>query len=92
MMDDVVSDSSMMKVFTEPGHYQNISVIFMTQNVFDQKKADRIMFFNTGYVLLFENARDRQQNKTLAKQMYAENWSSFMVCTRQKPAHPMVEW
>ena len=29
-------------------------------------------------MVLFENARDRQQIKTLAKQMYADKWTSFM--------------
>ena len=34
MMDGIVNDSKMMKVFTEGSHHQNISVIFMTQNIF----------------------------------------------------------
>ena len=34
MMDDVVDDSKVTKVFTERSHHQNFSVIFMTQNIF----------------------------------------------------------
>ena len=74
MIDAVVNDSSMMKVFTERSHHQNISVIFMTQNIFHQGKTARTISLNTQYMVLFENARDRQQIKTLAKQMYPDKW------------------
>ena len=88
MMDDVVSDSSMMKVFTERSHHQNISVIFMTQNIFHQGKAARTISLNTQYMVLFENARDRQQIKTLAKQMYPEDWSSFVARFKKETRKP----
>ena len=74
MMDDAVSDSSMMKVFTERSHHQNISILFMTQNIFHQGRRACTISLNTQYMVLFENARDRQQIKTLAKQMYPEDW------------------
>ena len=54
MMDDVVSDSSVMEVFTERSHHQNISVIFMTHNILHQGKAARTIFLNTEYMVLFE--------------------------------------
>ena len=39
MMDNVVSDSSMMKIFIERSHHLKINLIFMTQNIFHPKKA-----------------------------------------------------
>ena len=87
-MDDVVSDSSMMKVFTERSHHQNISVIIMTQNIFHQGKAARTIYLNTTYMVLFENARDRQHIKTLAKQMYPKDWSSFVAQFKKKTCKP----
>merc|ERR1712035_110494 len=88
MMDGVVGDSKMMKVFTERSHHQNISVIFMTQNIFHPGKTARTISLNTQYMVLFENARDRQQIKTLAKQMYPEKWMSFMDRFRKETAKP----
>ena len=38
MMDDVVNDSSMTKIFTERSHDLKISVIIMTQNIFHPGK------------------------------------------------------
>ena len=63
MMDDAGSDSSMMKVFTETSHHQNISVIFMTQNIFHQGRRAGTISLNTQYMVLLENATDRQQIK-----------------------------
>ena len=88
MMDDVVSDSCMMKVFTERSHHQNISVVFMTQNIFHQGRRARTISLNTQYMVLFENARDRQQIKTLAKQMYPEDWSSFVARFKKETRKP----
>ena len=39
VMDNVVDDSKMMKIFTERSHHQNISVIFMTQNIFHRGRG-----------------------------------------------------
>ena len=78
MMDDVVDDSKMMKVFTERSHHQNISVIFMTQNIFHPGRRARTISLNTQYMVLFENPRDRRQIKTLAQQMYPGDSSNFL--------------
>ena len=88
MVDAVMNDSSMMKVFTERSHHQNISVIFMTQNIFHQGKTARTISLNTQYMVLFENARDRQQIKTLAKQMYPDKWTSFMDRFKKETKKP----
>ena len=49
MMDDIVNDSSMMKISTERSHHLKISVIFMTQNIFHPGKEARTMSLNTQY-------------------------------------------
>ena len=78
MMDDVVNSSEMMKVFTEASHHKNVSVIFMSQNIFHPGSRARTISLNTQYMVLFKNPRDRQQIKTLARQMYPDNWINFM--------------
>ena len=88
MMDGIVNDSKMMKVFTEGSHHQNISVIFMTQNIFHQGKTARTMSLNTQYMVLFKNPRDRQQIKTLARQMYPQEWMTFLEKFRKETDKP----
>ena len=54
MMDDVVSDSNMMKVFTERRHNQNISVSFPTQRIIHPGKAACTISLNTVYMVIFK--------------------------------------
>ena len=88
MMDGIVNDSKMIKVFTEGSHHQNISVIFMTQNIFHRGKTDRTMSLSTQYMVLFKNPRDRQQIKTLARQMYPQEWMTFLEKFRKETDKP----
>ena len=88
LMDGIVNDSKMMKVFTEGSHHQNISVIFMTQNIFHPGKKARTILLNTQYMVLFKNPRDRQQIKTLARQMYPDDWLNFMKVFKKETDKP----
>ena len=88
MMADVVDDSKMMKVFTERSHHQNISVIFMTQNIFHPGRRARTISLNTQYMVLFDNPRDRQQIRTLASQMYPGDSSNFMDKFKKATSKP----
>ena len=57
--------------FTRKGHHRNASVIYSTQNMFQQSKSSRTISLNSRYIILFRNERDKNQIKTLAQQMQA---------------------
>ena len=78
LMDASMGNQNMMNMFTERSHHQNISVILMMQNLFHQGPKSRSIQLNTQYMVLFKNARDHQQIKTLAMQMYPQKWKKFM--------------
>ena len=73
-----MNDSGMMKIFTERSPYLKISVISMTQNIFNLGKKARTISLNTQYMLLFKNLQDRQQIKTLATQIYPNRYKYFL--------------
>ena len=61
------------------GRHYNISVIFITQNIFEQGKYSRIISLNTCYTVLFKNVRDRTQISRFGSQMYSgEQLRDFM--------------
>ena len=66
-LSDVVLD-----LFTKGSHHKNISVIFITQNIFHIGKAQRDISLNTKYLIPFKNPRDRAQIQHLARQVYPE--------------------
>lgn len=80
ILDDLMSEATLeiSNLFTKYSHHRNLSVIYLSQNLFDKNKHARTMSLNTHYIVLFKNSRDVTQISTLARQMYPNN-SKFMI-------------
>ena len=78
LMDASMNNESIMQAFTQKSHHQNITVILMMQNLFHQGSKARTMHLNAQNYVLFKNPRDKQQIKTLAMQMYPNNYHSIL--------------
>lgn len=70
MMDECLDSKVVSDLFTKGSHHKNISVIFMTQNIFAKGKYSRTISLNSQYLILFKNPRDQGQIRHLAQQMY----------------------
>ena len=69
VFDDILGEKDEEKIklwFTRKGHHRNASVIYFTQNMFQQSKSSRTISLNSRYMILFRNERDKNQIKTLA--------------------------
>lgn len=76
IIDDLMresSNNSIMDLFTKGSHHKNLSVIFITQNIFHQGRGQRDISLNSNYIVLFKNPRDKAQIQHLARQVYPEN-------------------
>lgn len=72
IFDDMLGekDEEQIKLwFTRKGHHRNATVIYITQNMFQQSKASRTISLNAHYMILFQNTRDKGQIKVLANQI-----------------------
>ena len=72
IFDDMLGDKDEEKIklwFTRKGHHRNASIVYITQNMFQQSKASRTLSLNAHYMILFQNTRDKGQIKTLANQI-----------------------
>ena len=80
VLDDLMSESNgeISNLFTKYGHHRHLSVVYLSQNLFDKNKHARTMSLNTHYAVLFKNSRDATQISTLARHMYPNN-SKFMI-------------
>jgi len=65
-------------IFTKISHHRNISILHLTQNLFDKNKYARTISLNAHYIVLFKNPRDASQFAMLARQMYP-NASKFAL-------------
>lgn len=69
LMNDVLKNENIEKMFTQGCHHRGLSVIFITQNLFAQGKCSRTISLNTTYLVLFRNIRDVNQINYLATQL-----------------------
>ena len=80
ILDDLMTESndSVSSIFTKISHHRNVSIIFLTQNLFFKSKHSRTMSLNSHYIIMFKNPRDAMQIATLGRQMYPGK-SKFLI-------------
>ena len=80
IVDDLMSETNQLvaDIFTKLSHHRNISILYLSQNVFDKNKYVRTITLNAHYLVLFKNPRDAGQFAILARQMYP-NTSKFAM-------------
>ena len=72
----VIDDLSQSKhnrtceLFLVGSHHQNISVFYLTQNLYPRDESCRLMTLNAHYLVLFTDMRSARQIKTLAHQLF----------------------
>ena len=76
VVDDHMSDVNQLvaDIFTKISHHRNISILYLTQNLFDKNKYARTISLNAHYLVLFKNRRDAGQFAIFARQMYPTCW------------------
>lgn len=81
ILDDLMSESGndVEKIFTKFSHHRNISILYLSQNLFYKSKQNRTMSLNAHYLVIFKNPRDANQIATLARQMFPGIKSKFMI-------------
>ena len=73
IIDDILdkSDAPLIRdIFIKGSHHQNMSVFFMTQNVFLKNPDYRTTSLNCHYMLIFKNPRDMSQFSSVARQVF----------------------
>jgi hypothetical protein len=98
ILDDMMEmlDSVMLsKIFTVHVHHNNLSCIFLTQNLFQKSKHLRTISLNTQYIMVFKSPRDTMQIKTLGRQMHGSGQfleAAFHDCTKEPYGHLLIDF
>ena len=88
LMELVIKNVDAQNLFTKYCHHYNISVIFLTQNVFAQGPSARTISVNTHILVLFKNKRDESQIVRLAKQLCPDISMGFLECFQDATEEP----
>ena len=78
LMEKIVKSIDTQNLFTKYCHHFNISVIFLTQNIFAKGPCARNINLNAHILIIFANKRDESQAMHLGKQLYPGANKAFM--------------
>lgn len=67
---EVVKNPVIEAAFTKGCHHSGYSLIYITQNMYQQGKSAKTISLNTWYKIIFKNTQDASQINTLGRQMY----------------------
>ena len=72
VIDDLVlsTNKDVAEMFILGSHHRQISIFFLTQNLFPNCNLFRLMSTNTHYFVIFQNQRNFRQVMTLARQIF----------------------
>ncbi len=97
IIDDLMSetDRRVTDLFTKGSHHKNVSVIYVSQNLYNKGKENRTISLNTHYLILFKNPRDASQILHLGKQIFPQKAKyfseSFADATSQPYGYLLVD-
>ena len=88
LMDEASGDAEVSELFTKGSHHRNLSVVFITQNLFHQGKKMRTISLNAHYFVLFKNPRDAAQIRHLASQLFPGQTNYLVDAYKQATSRP----
>lgn len=88
LMEHIIKSIDTQNLFTKFCHHYNITVIYLTQNIFAQGPCSRTISLNTHILVLFANKRDESQALNLGKQLYPGQSKAFLEAYEDATSKP----
>jgi hypothetical protein len=94
-MVELGNNDKLAKLFIKGSHHHNISVIFISQNIFHQGTKMRTISLNCHYTTVMKNPRDKLQIQCLGKQIFPGKLKYFLEAyndaTKQSYGYLLVD-
>jgi len=82
MLDDLMAeggeDKGLSDLFTKHSHHQNITVLYLCQDMFPPRKYTKSISRNTHYIEAFKNPREQLGMRNLLLQAFPTYWQDMM--------------
>ena len=88
LMAEIRDNSDMAAYFTRRSHHENISIFFLSQNIFMKGKVARDISLNCTNLITFNNPRDKVQIRYLGQQMFPKKTQGFMEIVNDAFSQP----
>jgi ABC-type dipeptide/oligopeptide/nickel transport system ATPase subunit len=95
-MHDIVNDITISNLFTKKSHHKNITVIFLTQNLYPKSKYMRDISINSSYIVLMRNPVEILQIKSLSNRIDVSSYhcsllQAYKEATKQPYSYLLVD-
>ena len=88
LMDEGGNDKRMLDLFTKHSHHQNITVIYLCQDLFPNGKFAKTISRNAHYIVAFKNPRDQLGLRNLLLQSFPTRWQEVLETFRKVTERP----
>ena len=88
LMRDCGEDQHVLDLFTKGSHQNDVTCIYLAQNLFPPGKYARTISLNTHYVVAFKKPRDAVGVRNLVQQAYPGRVPYFMDCFQDATSEP----
>jgi hypothetical protein len=88
LMAKIIKDPDVQHYVTVMSHHNNIGIVLIMQSIFPQGKCARSISLNCHYMILFNNRRDLNQIKVLARQIMPGRSDFFMDSYKKAVSTP----
>lgn len=83
LMDEGGNDKNVLDLFTKQSHHQNITVIYLCQDLFPIGRFAKTISRNAHYISVFKNPRDQLGLRNLLQQSFPTNFNDVMETFRK---------
>ena len=92
VLDDLMkegrNDKRVLDLFTKYSHHQNVTVIYLCQNMFPPGKYAKSISRNAHYIAAFKNPRDQLGMRNLLLQAFPTQWQNLQDTFRHVTDRP----
>ena len=77
-MEEGGQDKCVLDLFTKDSHHCNITVLYLTQDLFPPGKFSKTINRNAHYIVAFKNPRDQTGIRTILLQAFPDRWHQVL--------------
>ncbi|CAH3046211.1 unnamed protein product, partial [Porites evermanni] len=88
LMEEGGQDKRVLDLFTKDSHHRNITVLYLTQDLFPPGKFAKTINRNAHYIVAFKNPRDQTGIRTILLQAFPERWRQVLRLFKRITSRP----
>ena len=81
-------DKRVLDLFTKDSHHRNITVLYLTQDLFPPGKFSKTINRNSHYIVAFKNPRDQTGIRTILLRAFPDRWRQVLRLFKRVTSRP----